>query len=99
MASLSDETCDAIVIGAGAAGLSAARVLAARGLKAIVVEASDRVGGRVLHDDTLCPYPIELGPEFIHGECDNKLLDLVRSGVDGRPNFPIRHSVADADIH
>ena len=89
MASLSDETCDAIVIGAGAAGLSAARVLAARGLKAIVVEASDRVGGRVLHDDTLCPYPIELGPEFIHGECDNKLLDLVRSGVDGRPNADV----------
>ena len=59
----------AIVIGAGAAGLSAARDLAAAGLSVLVLEARDRVGGRVhtLHEPQL-PVPVELGAEFIHGE-------------------------------
>ena len=59
---------DAIVIGAGAAGLAAARVLRKRGARVLVVEARDRIGGRVLsvHAPTL-DIPIELGPEFIHG--------------------------------
>ena len=43
--------CDAIVIGAGLAGLSCARQLAAGGLGVRVLEASDGVGGRVRTDD------------------------------------------------
>jgi monoamine oxidase len=60
---------DVIVIGAGAAGLAAARRLSADGLRATVVEARDRIGGRI---HTLrppgCPVPIEAGAEFVHGE-------------------------------
>jgi monoamine oxidase len=59
---------DAIVIGAGAAGLAAARGVAGGGFSAVVLEARDRIGGRArtLYDPR-CPAPIELGAEFIHG--------------------------------
>lgn len=41
-----DNTYDVIVIGAGFAGLVAARELAAKGLKVLIIEARDRIGGR-----------------------------------------------------
>src|SRR5437588_2736351 len=59
---------DAIVIGAGVAGLAAARELKKRGLEVVVLEARDRIGGRV-HTVRLpgWPVPIEAGAEFMHG--------------------------------
>ncbi len=64
-----DDVVDVIVIGAGAAGLAAARRLSAAGLRVTILEARDRVGGRI-HTlrDPGSPVPIELGAEFIHGE-------------------------------
>ena len=60
--------CDVLVVGAGAAGLSALRELTRAGLKTICLEARDRIGGRILTlHDPLAPIPLELGPEFIHG--------------------------------
>jgi monoamine oxidase len=56
------------VIGAGAAGISAARELVARGQDVTVYEARDRVGGRAWSDTSLAPHPVELGAEFVHGE-------------------------------
>jgi monoamine oxidase len=57
---------DVVVVGAGMAGLTAARTLAEAGLKVLVVEAQDRIGGRIwtrhVGDEA-----IELGAEFIHG--------------------------------
>jgi monoamine oxidase len=57
---------DVVVVGAGMAGLTAARTLAEAGLKVLVVEAQDRIGGRIwtrhIGDEA-----IELGAEFIHG--------------------------------
>jgi len=59
---------DAVVIGAGAAGLAAARVLSERGLRVTVLEARERVGGRVFSRPiTGHTPPAELGAEFIHG--------------------------------
>jgi monoamine oxidase len=62
------DTCDVIIIGAGAAGLAAARDLTRAGVAVQVLEARPRAGGRVLtHRDDRCPVAIELGAEFIHG--------------------------------
>ena len=57
-----------VVIGAGAAGLAAARELTHAGRDVVVLEARERVGGRVLtHREQSSPVPIELGAEFVHG--------------------------------
>jgi monoamine oxidase len=59
---------DVIVIGAGAAGLSASLALAKAGFSVIVLEARDRVGGRIFTvRDNRFHSPVELGAEFIHG--------------------------------
>ena len=58
-----------IVVGAGAAGLVAARELAMNGRRVTILEARERIGGRiwVLPEPTF-GYPAEAGPEFVHGE-------------------------------
>jgi monoamine oxidase len=73
---------DAIVIGAGAAGLAAARSLAGRSLRVIVLEARDRVGGRVWSGSpTRAAVPAELGAEFIHGRAEETLALLRDAGT------------------
>ena len=72
---------DVIVVGAGAAGLMAARVLTAAGKSVLILESSNRIGGRVRTlNDALVGIPIELGAEFIHGDAPltRKLLDEAR---------------------
>jgi monoamine oxidase len=60
---------DCVIIGAGASGLAAARTLHEDGAEFVVLEARDRIGGRMW---TLRPpkvtVPVELGAEFLHGE-------------------------------
>lgn len=59
---------DVIVIGAGAAGLAASVRLASAGLSILLLEARERIGGRVFTlRDPISQAPIELGAEFIHG--------------------------------
>jgi monoamine oxidase len=60
-------SADVVVVGAGAAGLAAARTLARAGLSVELLEAQDRVGGRILSLPDVNGYPIELGAEFVHG--------------------------------
>jgi monoamine oxidase len=73
---------DAIVIGAGAAGLAAARWLAGRSLRVIVLEARDRVGGRVWsHSSERAAVPAELGAEFIHGRAEETMALLRDAGT------------------
>jgi monoamine oxidase len=59
---------DTIIIGAGAAGLAAGRMLHDAGKKVFILEAQDRVGGRIHSDYFFGDVLIELGAEFIHGE-------------------------------
>jgi len=60
-----------VIIGAGAAGLTAARELDAAGVGVTILEARDRIGGRILTvRDAHTPSPIELGAEFIHGTAE-----------------------------
>jgi len=57
-----------VILGAGVAGLAAARALLDAGRRVVVLEARDRVGGRVLtRRDPRLAVPIELGAEFVHG--------------------------------
>ena len=72
---------DAIIVGAGAAGLMAARELKRAGKEILVLESSPRAGGRVLTlYETNAGVPVELGAEFIHGDAPEtrKLLDEAR---------------------
>jgi monoamine oxidase len=63
------ESLDIIVIGAGASGLIAARELSKAGWKVTIVEARDRIGGRIqTYLDAEFTSPTELGAEFIHGD-------------------------------
>ncbi|MDE3722494.1 NAD(P)/FAD-dependent oxidoreductase [Nocardiopsis sp. N85] len=58
---------DVAVVGAGPAGLAAARNLFDHGLRVVVLEARDRVGGQVFTDRTFAPVPVESGAGLIHG--------------------------------
>lgn len=76
------DTFDVAIVGAGAAGLAAAAELASAGRSVCVLEARDRLGGRVLtrHEPNL-PAPLELGAEFVHGRPAATLEWLARRNV------------------
>lgn len=73
---------DVLILGAGAAGLAAARDLSQAGLRVTVIEARARVGGRILTlHDPRAPVPLELGAEFIHGEAPETLSAAYAAGL------------------
>jgi len=69
------DTKAVLVVGAGMAGLSAARSLADAGWPVRVIEARDRIGGRV-YTERGWGAPLELGASWIHGTTDNPLMEL-----------------------
>jgi monoamine oxidase len=76
---------DVLIVGAGAGGLAAARALADSGRRVIVLEARDRIGGRVWTDRTLGPIPVERGAEFIHGARAESWALVQRAGLRTEP--------------
>lgn len=62
---------DVVVLGAGVAGLAAARALSQAGRSVVVVEARPRIGGRIFtRHESGWPLPVELGAEFLHGAAE-----------------------------
>ncbi|MET0780738.1 MAG: NAD(P)/FAD-dependent oxidoreductase [Microbacterium sp.] len=72
------EHFDTIVVGAGVAGLSAARVLAREGREVVVLEARDRVGGRVVTDRRY-DLATDLGASWIHGITDSPVAAAAKA--------------------
>jgi polyamine oxidase len=74
-----------VVIGAGMAGLGAARVLREAGCRVVVVEARDRVGGRV-HTVEKFGTKVDLGASWIHDSRGNPLTEIARkAGLETVP--------------
>jgi monoamine oxidase len=76
---------DIIIIGAGAAGLMAARTLSKKGKSVIVLEARDRIGGRIhtINGEGFSQ-PVETGAEFMHGELPVTMKLMKEAGVNFR---------------
>ncbi|WP_278184807.1 FAD-dependent oxidoreductase [Mycobacterium kubicae] len=75
------DTGSVLVVGAGIAGLAAARQLADAGRAVRVIEARNRIGGRITTTRDW-GVPLEIGASWVHGVTNNPLTDLVaRSGM------------------
>jgi monoamine oxidase len=68
---------DVIVVGAGAAGLSAAQSLRQAGYETVVLEAADYIGGRCLTDTTTFSVPFDRGGSWLHSAPINPLAKLL----------------------
>jgi phytoene dehydrogenase-like protein len=76
---------DVVVIGAGSAGIAAARKLAAAGRHYVVIEASDHVGGRCVTETTSFGVPFDRGAHWIYLPDVNPLTKTPRRGLEVYP--------------
>src|SRR5215213_1420427 len=83
---------EVVVIGAGAAGIAAARRLLAAGLSVVVLEARDRVGGRAV-TVALKGHPVDLGAHWLHAGPINPLVKLGRARGE-----PLRRAPQDGHL-
>ena len=87
------ETADVIVVGAGLSGLSAARELVRQGKDVVVLEARDRVGGRMVRKSVTGGGWIDLGGQWI-GPTQANILALAESlGVKHFDSYATGHTV------
>lgn len=78
---------DVVIVGAGLSGMIAARTLLAAGLHPVVLEADERVGGRILTEDALPGVPVEVGAQWI-GDTHHRMFALAAElGVETYPQF------------
>jgi monoamine oxidase len=74
---------DIVVIGAGAAGIAAARRIQAANRRVIVVEAAGQIGGRCLTDTATFDVPFDRGARWLHNPETNPMIRLARNaGLD-----------------
>ena len=78
-----EEQYDVIVVGAGLAGLTAARELRHAGRRVLVLEARDRLGGRA-YTSTLAGSDIELGGAHVHWFQPHIFAEMTRYGISFR---------------
>lgn len=84
---------DVLVIGAGMAGVTAARELGRQGLAVTVVEARDRIGGRIYTVRDFCGAPIEGGAEFVHTSDAQIWPEIRAAGLTVRACPLVRNSM------
>lgn len=88
---------DVVVVGAGAAGLAAARELVARGVRVALVEARGRVGGRAYTNTRRFGVPVDFGAGELHRARSNPWTGYARAnGIEIRP-LPEDEAVFDGD--
>lgn len=78
---MQSEIFDVVVVGAGMAGLAAARALAESGVRVLVLEARDRVGGRIYTEQVGHGVLVEHGAEFVHGRAPELWQLIEEAGV------------------
>jgi monoamine oxidase len=66
---------DVIIVGAGIAGLRAAQTLQQNGRRVLVIEARNRIGGRIWTDDST-GLPLDFGASWIHGTIGNPIASI-----------------------
>lgn len=71
---------DVIIIGGGAAGLVAAKLLSEAGKKILLLEAKEQLGGRIQQAENLA-FPAEIGAEFIHGNLHTTFELMKEAGI------------------
>lgn len=78
---------DVLIVGAGLSGMIAARTVLAAGLVPLVLEADDRVGGRILTQEAAPGVPVEIGAQWI-GDTHERMFRLAAElGVETFPQF------------
>lgn len=73
--SIAAET-DVVIVGAGAAGIAAARRIQAAGKRALVLEAADRLGGRCVTESATFEVPYDIGAHWLRGPDRNPVAKL-----------------------
>jgi monoamine oxidase len=87
MAQPSNLEADVIIVGAGLSGMIAARKVLDAGLTPLVLEADERVGGRILTQEVLPGIPVELGAQWI-GDTHERMFRLAAElGVETFPQY------------
>lgn len=85
-----------IVVGAGMAGMTAAQALRSAGAEVVVVEARDRIGGRVHTDRSWATFPMDMGASWIHGARTNPLTKLAKQA--GLATVPTSYDSSELHI-
>jgi monoamine oxidase len=84
---------DIVVIGAGAAGIAAARRIIAANRRVIVVEASGQIGGRCLTDTSTFDVPFDRGARWMHNPDTNPMIRLARNAGFDVPAAPLGQKI------